>query len=484
MKSNITANNSLRLQVLSKSQLDKIFAAALEVLERTGVTFHDDEAIETMRKAGCYVDGIRVRIPSHLVEKALLSVPHRVTLCNSRTGERTMHLEGYNAYYGTGSDTPFYIDPFTQERKKSSKQSVANSCKVIDALPNLDFVMSFGIVQDVPQLIYDRHQFEAQILNTSKPIVTTATDLKGYADIIEMCEIVAGGEEELRKNPIMTLYAEPISPLQHSWEAATKLILAAKKQLPVVYTPCVMAGGTVPATMAGVLANGLAESLSGLVLHQQTKEGAPFIMGGVFTIMDMNSTIFAYGSPEFNLLMSALADIAHYLRLPMFGTCGCTDSKIVDEQAGIETAISILMTQLSGPNLNHDVGYIEYGSTASLENLIICDDIIGMVRRIAKGINVNEETLAVDVIDQIGPGGHFLAHEHTMNWFKKETYFNTLLDRQRFETWLEGGSKTLFQRANEKAKDIIENYETDPLPKDIQSKLRAVVERAEGTLKV
>ncbi|MBS4024299.1 MAG: trimethylamine methyltransferase family protein, partial [Clostridia bacterium] len=213
MKSNITANNSLRLQVLSKSQLDKIFAASLEVLERTGVTFHDDEAIETMRKAGCYVDGIRVRIPSHLVEKALLSVPHRVTLCNSRTGERTMHLEGYNAYYGTGSDTPFYIDPFTQERKKSSKQSVANSCKVIDALPNLDFVMSFGIVQDVPQLIYDRHQFEAQILNTSKPIVTTATDLKGYADIIEMCEIVAGGEEELRRNPIMTLYAEPISPL-------------------------------------------------------------------------------------------------------------------------------------------------------------------------------------------------------------------------------------------------------------------------------
>jgi len=483
MKSNTTAYRSLSAKVLSDRQCEEIFTAALEVVESTGVTFHDEEAREILKKAGCYLDGIKVRVPSKLVERALLTVPHRVALCDSRTGERTMFLEGYNAYFGTGSDTPFYIDPFTLERKKSSKLSVAQACKVIDALPNLDFVMSLGIVRDVPQLIYDRHQFEAQILNTSKPIVTTATDVHGFSDIIEMCEIIAGGEEALRRNPFMTLYAEPISPLQHAWEAATKLILAAKKQLPVVYTPCVMGGGTVPATMAGVMTNGLAESLSGLVLNQQTREGSPFIMGGVFTIMDMNSTIFSYGSPEFNLLMTALADMAHYLKLPMFGTCGCTDAKIVDEQAGIEDAISILMTQLAGPHLNHDVGYIEYGSTASFENLVICNEIIGMVRRMSRGIWVDEQTLAVDVMDQVGPGGDFSTHEHTQEWGEREFHSYDLMDRQPYDSWVKSGRKTLFEKANEKVKDILENYQPAPLPRDAQYKVKAIVERAEGRLK-
>jgi trimethylamine--corrinoid protein Co-methyltransferase len=483
-RSNYVANASTMLNILTPDQLDEVYYAAQEILERTGVTFHDDEALEIMKKAGCWVDGIRVRIPSYLVDRALNTVPHRVTLCNSRTGSRDLLLEGNNAYFGTGSDTPYFRDPYTGERKRANTQSVGWACKVIDALPNLDFVMSLGIVQDVPLLISDRHQFEAQILNTSKPIVTTAHDIYGFADIIEMCEIIAGGEEELRKNPFMTLYAEPISPLQHAWEAATKLILAAKKGLPVVYTPCVMAGGTVPATLAGTLATGLAESLSGLVLNQNTREGAPFIMGGVFTIMDMRSTIFSYGSPEFNLLQAALADMAHYLKLPMFGTCGCSDSCLPDEQAGIEAALSIAMTAMSGPNLNHDVGYIEYGSTASLEYLVMCDDIIGMARRLTRGIEVNDETLALDVIDKVGPGGHFLAEEHTFRHFKKESWFPSLINRQRYEMWELSGRKTLTEAANEKVRDIIENYEPEPLPKDIQKKIRAIVERAESKLDV
>ncbi|WP_028307168.1 trimethylamine methyltransferase family protein, partial [Desulfitibacter alkalitolerans] len=481
-RSNYVANASTMLSILSPGQCEEVLLAAQEILERTGVTFHDDDALEVMKKAGCFVNGNRVKIPSYIVDRALRTVPHRVTLCNSRTGSRDVLLEGNNAYFGTGSDTPYYIDPYTGERKRSSTQSVSWACKTIDALPNLDFVMSLGIVQDVPLLISDRHQFEAQVLNTSKPIVTTAHDIYGFADIIEMCEIIAGGEEELRKNPIMTLYAEPISPLQHAWEAATKLMLAAKKALPVVYTPCVMAGGTVPATLAGVLATGLAESLSGLVLHQNTKEGSPFIMGGVFTIMDMKSTIFSYGSPEFNLLMSALADMAHYLKLPMFGTCGCSDSCIPDQQAGIEAALSIAMTAMSGPNLNHDVGYVEYGSTASLEYLVICNDIIGMARRVTRGIEVNDETLALDIIDKVGPGGHFLAEDHTFRHFKKESWFPSLINRQRYEMWEASGAKTLTQVANEKVKDIIENYEPEPLPKDVQKKIRAVVERAESKL--
>ncbi len=482
-RSNYVVNAATMFSVLSPGQCEEILLAAEEVLERTGVAVHDEEARETLKKAGCWVDGIRVRIPSAVVERSLRSAPSRVTLCNSRTGARDVLLEGNNAYFGTGSDTPFYIDPYTGERKRSTKQSVGWACKVIDALPNLDFVMSLGIVQDVPALVSDRHQFEAQVLNTGKPIVTTAHDIHGFADIIEMCEIIAGGAEELRRNPFMTLYAEPISPLQHAWEAASKLVLAAKKGLPVVYTPCVMAGGTVPATMAGVLTNGLAESLSGLVINQSNREGSPFIMGGVFTIMDMSTTIFSYGAPEFNLLMAALADIAHYLKLPMFGTCGCTDSCVVDEQAGIEAAVSIAMTALAGPNLNHDVGYIEYGSTASLDYLVINDDVIGMARRLVRGIQVNDETLALDLIDRVGPGGHFLAEDHTLKYFRTESHYPSLLSRQRYDGWLAGGGKTLQQRANEKVREIIENYQPEPLPGDVQQKIHAIVERAEQRLR-
>lgn len=482
MKSNYVANKSTRFNVLSNDQCREIFSAAKEVLERTGVNFLCKDAVELFRKAGCVIDGERVRIPSRLVDQALRSVPKRVTMCNSRTGERVMHLENYNAYFGTGSDTPFYIDPYTGERLQSSTKSIANNVRVIDSLPNLDFVMSLGISQDVPQPVYDRYQYETMVNNTSKPIVVTANDEAGFADIIEMAEIVAGGPDELRRNPLIILYAEPITPLQHAQESVTKLMMAANKEVPVVYTPCVMAGATTPATMAGTLACGLAESLSGLVLHQLTKEGAPFIMGGVFTIMDMQSTIFSYGAPEFHLLEAALADMAHYLLLPMFGTCGCSDSKTVDAQAGIEATISILLTAQSGPNLNHDVGYIEYGSTASLEMLVMCNDIIGMARRIARGIEVNPETLAVDVIDQVGPGGHFLRTEHTRKYFKKETWYPSLIDRQIYANWKASGSKTLTQRANEKVKEILENYQPEPLSADVQQKVRAVVERAASKL--
>ncbi|MBZ4686544.1 MAG: glycine betaine---corrinoid protein Co-methyltransferase [Clostridia bacterium] len=478
-RSNFKANASTMLSVLSDRQCEEIVMAAEEVLERTGVTVYDDEALETLKKHGCWIDGNRVRIPTALVERCLRSAPTRVTLCNSRTGSRDVLLQGNNAYFGSGSDTPYTIDPYTGERKRATKESVGWACKVLDALPNIDFVMSLGIVQDVPLLISDRHQFEVQVLNTGKPIVTTAHDIYGFADIIEMCEIIAGGEEELRRNPFMTLYAEPISPLQHAWEAASKLVLAAKKGLPVVYTPCVMAGGTVPSTMAGVLVNGLAESLSGLVINQCTREGSPFIMGGVFTIMDMGTTIFSYGSPEFNLLMAALADLAHYLKIPMFGTAGCTDSCVVDEQAGIEAAISIAMTAMSGPNLNHDVGYIEYGSTSSLEMLVLCDELIGMARRLTRGIEVNENTLALDVIHDAGPGGHFLTQKHTFDNFKKEIYKNRLFDHQHYEPWKEKVNRPITETARLKAIDIIENYEPEPLPKDVQKKIREVVERAE-----
>lgn len=482
IKGNYRVQEGNFLEVLTPDQCRRLIGAAMEILERTGVTYLDDEALERMKKAGCYLDGNRVRIPFRLVERALSSVPRKVSLSNSRTGKRVMEMEGGNAYFGTGSDTPNFIDPYSGERIRTSRRTVGMAARVIDALPNMDFVMSLGIVQDVHQLVYDRYQFEAMVLNSSKPIVITAMDEPGYSDIIRMCEYIAGGEEELRKNPFMTLYAEPISPLQHPGDSSRKLMLAAKKGLPVVYTPCIMAGGTVPSTLAGAMANGLAESLSGLVLNQVTGEGSPFIMGGVFTIMDMRTTIFSYGAPEFDLMMAALADVSDFLDIPMFGTCGCTDAKVVDEQALIEGAISILMTAQSGANLNHDVGYIEHGNTASLEYLVLCDDLAGSARKISAGIEVNEETLALDLIDRSGPGADYSGLEETMKRLGQENWQPRYFLRESYEDWVAGGRKSLFERANARVIDILDHYEPDPLPGDAQQKMKEIIAAAESKL--
>lgn len=480
MRSNYTVNASTQFRVLANDQIEEILGASLEILGRTGVTFHNDEALFMLKKAGCHVDGIRVRIPTGLVEWALRAAPSRVTLSNSRTWKRDVRLEGNNMYFGTGSDTPNFIDPRTGARVRTRKRDVEDMARVLDALPNMDFCMSLGLVQDTPKLSSDRHQFEAMVLNTGKPMVITAHDVRGFGDIIEMCEVVAGGADALRANPFMVLYAEPISPLQNPKDSVDKLMFAAQKGVPVVYTPAPMAGATAPVTLAGTLASGLAESLSGLVIHQLKGEGAPFIMGGVYTIMDMNTTIFSYAAPEFNLLQAALTDIAHYLKLPIFCTAGCTDSNILDEQAAIEATFSILVTALSGGNLIHDVGYLEYGSTGSIDMLVMSDEIVGMARRFVRGIRVDDETLALDVVDSVGPGGHFLGEQHTLKHLRGEFWFPTLISRARYDGWKADGGLTMGERVHRKTIKLLEGHNPEPLSPDVQKRLREIVDRADS----
>lgn len=478
------------MNVFSPDQCQELVYAAEEVMWRTGTDFYDPESIEILRKAGCWVDGKRVRIPAHITENALKSCQKHVVLCNSRTGARELFIEGGNSYFGSGPCTPFTRNPYTGVRHRATRQSVGWATKVLDALPNIDYAMSLGIVQDVPLLISDRHEFEQQILHTEKPIITVCVDQWGQDDCIKMAEIVAGGEEELRRNPFICLYAEPISPGVHCIEAAQKLVKGARKGLPTIYTPCIMAGGTAPATMAGVMVQGLTESLSGLVLSQCAREGAPFIMGGVYTILDMGSTIFSYGAPELHLLLAGLADVAHYLHIPMFGTAGCTDSCIIDEQAGIEAALSVAMTNMSGANLNHDIGYSEYGTTSNLDLVVIADEVLGMARRLTSGIYVSDNTLSLGEIEKAGPGGRFNIpkeidedDDDEPDYIPKNphvNYKNRLVDRAARSIWEKAGSKTLTQVANEKVRSIIEYHEPKPLPKGVAAQIRDIVENAVG----
>ena len=481
IRSNYQVNMTPQFRVLSDDQLEEIHLATLEVLRRTGVVIKEPTGRELLKKAGCWIDGERVRIPAHLIEWAVRTTPPRVVLCD-RNGNPAMFLERNKVYYGTGSDTPNVVDAYSGERRPAKLQDVADIAKVVDFLPNISFLMCMGIASDVNTAISDIYHFDAMVSNTIKPIVYTAWNLDNLKDIVAMAEAVAGGAEALQRNPFMALYTEPISPLQHAVEATQKLLWMAKKGLPVVYTPGMISGAAAPVTMAAALVQANAELLSGLVMAQLAGEGMPFIYGGGIDPMDMSHMTMTYASPEFMLNMSALTEMGRYYRLPVFSFAGCTDAKTFDQQAGIEGGLWMLVAALSGGNLVHDVGYIDNGLTASFQMLVSMDEVAGLVKRIMGGVEVSDETMALDVIDKVGPGGHFLGEDHTYRHFK-ENWFPKLLDRSNYETWQQNGSLTLGDKSAAKAREILETYQPQPVPDGVKKELKKIIEKAERRIK-
>jgi trimethylamine--corrinoid protein Co-methyltransferase len=455
-----------RLRVLTDDKRELIHLSTLEVMRRTGISVKDEKALGIFKKGGCYVEGNMVRIPAHLVEWALRNTPPRLALCN-RQGEPALFLEKNNAYFGTGSDTPNILDPYTNQRRPAVLKDIENVSKVVDYLPELGFIMCAGIASDVNSTISDLYHFDAMVNNTEKPIVFTAWSLDNLKAIIEMAELVAGGTAELRNNPFIALYTEPISPLTLAAESAQKLMFMAEKSLPVVFTPGLLTGATGPVTIAGGLIQANAEMLSGYVLANLIREGVPFVYGGGVLPLDMRVSLMSYASPEFMLATSAFTDMARYYSLPMFSFAGCSDSNSFDQQATLEGSLWILLSSLNGGNLIHDVGYINNGLTTAFEQIVVSNEVIGMVRHITRGIEFNEDTMALDLIDEIGPGGEFLTCEHTLKHFR-DNFYPELITRETYEKWENEGRKDLGTRANEKARYILEQYK----PRILEDKLR------------
>jgi trimethylamine--corrinoid protein Co-methyltransferase len=475
-RSNYSINATPHFRILSDDQIEELHQATLEVMRRTGVRVDEPAAIEVFARAGCWVDGQRVRFPAHLVEWAIEVTPSRVMLCD-RLGRPAVALQGERAYFGTGSDTPNIIDPYTGQRRPVRKEDVARTSLLVDTLPHLSFMMCSGIASDVHEAISDIHHFEAMVSNTLKPIAFTAWSLENLKNIIEMAEIVAGGAEDLQRKPFCALYTEPISPLMLGVEATQKLMYMAEKGLPTIFTPGLITGANGPVTIAGGLVQGNAEMLAGFVLAQLIREGAPLVYGGGILPIDMRTTLMSYASPEFMMGVCALKDMARHYRLPMFHFAGCSDAKTFDQQASLEGALWVMLAALNGGNLVHDVGYIDNGLTTSYQQLVVMDEVVGMVARFMGGIEVTEEMMAMDVIDEVGPGGHFLSHDHTYRHFR-ENWFPTLLDRSNYDTWVEKGKLTLGDRAAARARKLLEEHKPDPLPGAVAERLAAIVARA------
>ena len=478
-RARFNVNRTMRFNLLTDDQKEEIYYSALEILERTGVDVHSEEAIEIYKKGGCWVDGNRVKFPAGLTEWAIRTAPSQIIIYN-REGKKAMEVGGNNTYFGPGPTNTYHMDIYKEERRKPITKDNENAAKVCDYLKNIDFVMDLGTPRDVTPTLSDVYAFKSMVNNTMKPIVHWGFDMDQYNDIVEIAAAVAGGLEELQKRPFIALYSESSPPLVHSAEAINKAIFAAKKRLPIIYTPCVISGATAPATLAGTIAQGIAESLPGVIVSQLIREGSPIVIGGVYGIMDMRTTVYSYGSPEFQALQAGVAEVAHYMKMPVFGTAGCTDSHILDAQAAAESAMSILMAASSGANIVHDVGYTAAGATGSLFQLVMGDEIIGMVRRIIRGIKVDDYTLAVDEVVRAKPGGEHVTSMHTYKSFKNETWFPTLMDRWRYSEWKTlRGAKSMGEKIKEKTREIVENYEAPHLSDKVLKEIDQILQKAE-----
>ena len=461
---------------LSPEQCQKLHNASLEILARTGARLYDQEAIDLLKKAGASVsEGNRVRIPAGLVEKAFSTVPKRVALYN-RHGQSPLFLEEGNCYYGAGSDCLNIIDHRTGERRKPVLQDVVEGITVCDALPHIDFVMSMFLPFDVNAMVSDRYQMEAMLNTTTKPIVYVTNEFSGCVDAVEMAEAVVGGAEALRQRPLAACYINVTTGLRHNEEALQKLLFLADKGLPLLYIPVIIGGISGPITTAGSMALVNAGVLTGLVLSQLKREGAPFITSGWGGEgLDMQTMVSPYCPPDSK---GVAHDLAHYYNLPMFSLGGCSESKLVDQQAAAEAALTLMTETLGGGNLIHDLGYLESGLCGSLAQLVICDEIVGWLEHFMAPVEISDETLALDLIDEIGPDGQFLDTEHTLARFR-EKWYPGVFERGNYAQWQAAGGKSLGERAAERVEEILAEHQPEPLPDDVAQAIRAIVRRAE-----
>jgi trimethylamine--corrinoid protein Co-methyltransferase len=463
---------------LDDDDKQRVFAGALELLERVGMVVDHEEATAMLAAAGCTADGDgRVRVPHDLVRRSLEIVPKVVDLYD-RNGRPAVKLEGRRSYFGTGSDLLWTFDLESGERRRSTLEDVARAARLVDGLSHLDFVMSSGYPNDVePHQAYVQ-SFAAMLRNTTKPIVTVAENGDDLRVICDLSAAVCGEAESLRGRPHFAVYSEPSSPLQHSAAAVEKLLVCARAGVPCVYVPAPMMGATAPMTVAGYLALGTAESLLGLVVHQLCRPGAPFVFGHGHAVLDMTTAQSAYNALDGYLIEMGMVEMAKWLDLPNFANAGTTDSQLVDAQAGLEIGQETLLVMQAGSNLNHNAGYLDFGLTVAPEMIVITDEVVALCRTLLAGIRVDDETLALDVIASVGPGGHFLRHRHTRRHLHAGHWRSTLLNRDRRAVWVERGGLDLRERARARALEILATHEPEPLAPHVAESLDELLSAA------
>jgi trimethylamine--corrinoid protein Co-methyltransferase len=329
-----------------------------------------------------------------------------------------------------------------------------------DALPNFSWGMTFGTISDVPFQLADRYTAKTALTYTEKPLVVSSNNADSLREIYAMAQVAAADPGRIADAPPIASFVTTISPLVIPDHVIDQMMFCAQEGIPQVCYNGIQTGSTAPMTFAGAVVQGNAETLAGLTFIQLLRPGSPVVFGSCASIMDMRSTIFSFGAPEMNLMIAAQAQIARHYGIPFYGTAGCSDSKLPDGQAAAEAVFSVLSSLLTGANLVHDAGLLEYATMICPEQMVLVNEILSMAGQYMRGISVDEESLALEVIDRIGPGGHFLECDHTMNHFL-DVWYSTIFDRNTHAKWEELGCKNMAARVRE---ETLEKMNHNPAP--------------------
>lgn len=474
----------LRWDVLSPSEIERLHEATLAILEGTGVRFPATRALAALEGGGCRVDWASqvVKFPRAVVLAALAWAPRQYVLA-ARDPANDVVLDGRHCYLSNDASGVFVLDHHSGERRASTRSDVATSARFVDAIPELSFYWGPAVTsQDAPAATRALHDAEAVFANTSKHFQTVTTVGEAPARYLaEMAVVVAGGREALRRRPILSFMECTVDPLGHDGPNLEANLVAAEYGLPCGFMPMPLAAGTGPATLAGTLVVQNAGTLSGLVLLQLAFPGTPVFFSGAPSVIDLQTGGYTGGSPEDYLLAAAATQLAHYYGVPMAMGTMATGAKEPDWQAAVDGSFSTFASVLSGADMMNGAGLLNGSKILSYPHIVMEAEIYGIVKRLAAGIEVSDDTLALDVVEAVGPGGTYLAEKHTRR-FARELWRPTVWDRTPYDAWLASGKRGALERATEIADEILATHEPLALPEDVRLGVRAIVTEADAAL--
>jgi trimethylamine--corrinoid protein Co-methyltransferase len=460
-------------QPLSGEEIRRIHQASLRVLERTGVCVRHAAARELYRQAGARVDGDRVTLHEGTVEAALATVPQRVLLAG-RDPAQDVLLEGARVYAGTGGSPAAVVDPGETRPRAATLRDLTDLARLADALERCDFLVVPLTPTDVPEEDLPVNRFYACLSQSSKHVMGGLNSVAGARQVRQLGALIAGSEEALRERPIVSAIASwMVSPLHLDPEVTDILLEWCSYGLPIALSSAPMAGSTSPVTLVGTLVQLHAEQLSGIVLTQSVRPGTPVLAGYIPGVADMRSGGYLGGAVEFGMMQAGAAQLARLCGVPIYGSGGMSDSKLPDIQAGTEKMATLLLAAMGGCNyIHHAIGMVANMSATSLEQAVIDDEIAGMVFRVLRGLAVSDEALAVDAIDRVGPGGHFLTDPHTLQFLRAEVFHPRLADRQGWPAWGAGGQESMRGRARARVGNLLRTHQPRGLEPEVDAAIR------------
>lgn len=486
LKAGFNSLSGFGLNAFTADELESLHLATLEVLSEVGIKVESDEAIEIFQGAGAKVERVKdygiVKFPHYLVEDCIRWAPRNV-IYYGRDSNKDYILEPKRVGFSTFGECIQVIDPYTRQVRKSVKSDLGGATLVCDYLDEIVAVERALCSSDQFPETQPLHNFEAMVTNTGKHLLLGFGSGANTKKIIEMAAACVGGMENFKKRPIVTAFVCPTSPLTLVKRCCEVIIECARLGAGIAIIPMALSGATSTATLAGTLVQHNAEVLSALMLAQLTNKGTPCTYSSCTTMMDLRFTITAVGAPEYGIISAGLAKLAQYYRLPVWVGGGHSDSKLPDAQAAYEASITATVAALAGANVIYGAGCLESGLTFDYAKLVMDAEMIRGVQQVVKGIEVNDETLGIDVIKEVGPGGEFMTHPHTFKHMK-ELSQSRLFDRRNRESWQEfAGGKDLTERAYEEAKHILENHKPAPLPDGAAEAMKSIIEEYEAELK-